>query len=352
MLSPRKSAITVAQTTITKRVEDIKKVDIDIFKSGEVEATTREYNFTELTPGTPLKLMYMDKTTGYLRFSISANGVERIVTDVLVDAKTKLRPQFVAAANTTTPKNEETDQESQNEESEDSNILVSLPGADLEELSKKILMSKAIAEGDIDPVTLSAGHYEVGASLEEPKGTHFITFKIANCKKNPDGTIAYVGGKKDNGPIVESYESYNYRFFILSKLKEQQIIVSVPIDSYRDALLNVTKLWLLSSRYDRVRRPDWAGFFDKRLRQYTMDDDGAKKVQQDLQAAISAKIPEVLITDCIAKPILKDRSWEVSVTSTDTTTQISTMNMSEKEKSVTISIDSENVSNITTEQIG
>lgn len=93
-------------------------------------------------------------------------------------------------------------------------------------------------------------------------------------------------------------------------------------DSYGTALLNVTKLWLLSSRWDRVRRPDWAGFFDKRLREYKMNDEGAKKVEADLKNAIRNKIPDVVITNVEAVPKLTERGWEVGVDAVDTSTDV------------------------------
>ena len=37
------------------------------------------------------------------------------------------------------------------------------------------------------------------------------------------------------------------------------------LDDYRDALLNSVKLFLLSRKGDRIRQPEYAGFFDKLL---------------------------------------------------------------------------------------
>lgn len=93
-------------------------------------------------------------------------------------------------------------------------------------------------------------------------------------------------------------------------------------DSYAAALLNTTKLWLLSGPYDRVRKPDWAGFFSKLLREYEMTDEGAAKVEKDLRAAVSGKITDVTIVDVKARPNPAGRSWDVNFSAYDSTTGI------------------------------
>lgn len=94
--------------------------------------------------------------------------------------------------------------------------------------------------------------------------------------------------------------------------------------SYRDALLNVTKLWLLSRRYDRVRQPDWAGFFDGLLREYPMTEEGARRVESALSEAINEKIPDIIITSVKAVPDLVKKGWNVYVKTVDTDTNLST----------------------------
>lgn len=114
------------------------------------------------------------------------------------------------------------------------------------------------------------------------------------------------------------------------------------VDSYRDSLLNVIKLWLLSGKYDRVRQPNWAGFFDDRLRSYQMNSEGVQKVQEDLLNEINEKIPDVAITEVIAEPHLEDRGWSVSVTAIDSQTKIATNARDDKKATISFKIDDEN----------
>lgn len=114
------------------------------------------------------------------------------------------------------------------------------------------------------------------------------------------------------------------------------------IDSYRDSLLNVTKLWLLSGKYDRVRQPNWAGFFDDRLRSYQMNSEGIQKVQEDLLNEIDEKIPDIVITEVIAEPHLEDRGWSVSVTAIDSQTKITTNARDDKKATISFKLDDEN----------
>ena len=122
----------------------------------------------------------------------------------------------------------------------------------------------------------------------------------------------------------EDTRSYDYNLYVRAHDVKSGTNTDIPVDSYRDALLNVTKLWLLSSKYDRVRHPDRAGFFDDRLRRYPMNDEGAKQVQVDLTNAILEKVKGVYISNVTAKPLLAERGWDVGVTSADTDTGITT----------------------------
>lgn len=289
MLGARKSALRVARTVVEKRVEDIKKVDIDIFDSGETKVESGEFTYSELTPGTPIQLNFIDKNTGYVRFNIKANGTTKVVLNCVLDGETEFHPTIV----------------------------------------------------DSDELGL---HYEFAFRLANITSTHFINLKIGNCKVDSEGRTVK---DANDAPIVLSQENYLFKFHILLRSKSEMSVVDVPQNAYRDALLNVTKLWLLSGKYDRVRKPDWAGFFDDRLRRYPMNEAGARKVEEDLLEAISGKIKEVFISDCIATPNLVERSWDVSVTSTDTTTQTSTLGLDRQQKTITINVDDENVSKST-----
>lgn len=290
MLGAKKSALIVAKSTVEKRVEDIKRVDIDIFDSGETKVEAGEFTYSLITPGTPISLNFLDKNTGYIRFNINLNGESKVVLGCMLDGETEIRPSLVQDAE-------------------------------------------------------SGNHYEFSFRLKNATGTHFITLKVGNCKVDRSGKAVESTLSKER--IILSQENFLFKFHILLRSKNQMSVVNVPQDTYRDALLNVTKLWLLSGKYDRVRRPEWAGFFEDRLRRYPMTAEGAEQVQSDLLQEIRGKIKDVIITDCVATPNLLEKSWEVAVTSTDTVTQTSTLNMSKNQKAVTINIDEDNVSKST-----
>lgn len=96
----------------------------------------------------------------------------------------------------------------------------------------------------------------------------------------------------------------------------------MQIDNYSDALMNTVKLWLLSSKWDRIRKPNWAGFFDGRLEKYPMNEEGAQQATEDLIKAFKGKIAGVELTDIHMKPKLVERGWEVAVSAIDTETGI------------------------------
>lgn len=280
MLGPRKSALSVSENITKNRVEKIKKVDIDIFKEGTIPVSLKTFLLQELTLNTPMRNLFIDKDTGYMRFMIKADGVTKVVSNLVLDTDMKLNPQLVQGK-------------------EDS-------------------------------------HYEVGLRLEDLSGTHICMLRLQRCSLDEEGNLV----------LLKEFEDYMYRFKIVVREKDALSIIDVPVDTYRDALLNVTKLWLLSRKYDRVRNPGWAGFFDNQLREYEMSEKGAKQVEEDLLKQISGKISDVYISDIKATPHLESRSWDVSVVSTDTETQISTTNMKEKELMRTISIDDDKVSKV------
>jgi len=106
---------------------------------------------------------------------------------------------------------------------------------------------------------------------------------------------------------------------------------------YSKALLNTLKLWLLSGPYDRVRRPNWAGFFTKLLREYSMDEAGAEEIKTRLQAEIQSKIEGVELTEITATPLLGKKMWEVGVGAIDRDTGVFVTN--DRENYVTIATD-------------
>lgn len=194
---------------------------------------------------------------------------------------------------------------------------------DADGISKVVQSLNLDADKALQPqlVTGQEGtRYELGFRLKQASGTHFMTLRILNRK-------------------TESTDIYTYRFQIIVREKNKVPVVDVPQVSYRDSLLNVTKLWLLSRKYDRVRKPDWAGFFDGRLRGYEMNEAGATKVQNDLSEAIKYKIQDIYISDIKAIPHPESRSWDVSVVTTDTDTQLSTLTADLDSRQVVVKLD-------------
>lgn len=282
MLGTRKSSIQVTNTAIKNQLEKIKKVDIDIFKSGETEKSNYIYNIqTGIQAATPISIMYYDKQNPVIRFRIDVEKINLsskycTIQSAFIDTTYQIHPQLV-----------------------------------------------------VDDEETESGHFEVNAFLENPVGNHHLVVNVLVDKDN-----------------VQTKREFTYSFKVVQVLQKREIQIDVPIDSYRDALLNVTKLWLVSSKYDRVRRPDWAGFFDDRLRKYQMTDEGAQQVQKDLASAIKNKIASVYISDIKAKPLLAERGWDVSVESTDLSTQISTATRDSQDTHVIVSIDNDNVENV------
>ena len=113
--------------------------------------------------------------------------------------------------------------------------------------------------------------------------------------------------------------------FYVTPIGETKVVGKhIPIVDYRKALLNVTKLWLLSRSYDRIRKPDWAGFFDRLLREYPMNDAGAESIEHRLLEELQEKIPNVVISSVKAVPDLANKGWNVSVKAFDSETNITT----------------------------
>ena len=129
----------------------------------------------------------------------------------------------------------------------------------------------------------------------------------------------------ESRPSTQAQIMQNFAEETVDKVKKVDINIFpeelVPV-YYSKALLNVVKLWLLSGPYDRVRRPDWAGFFTKLLREYSMDDAGAKEIESKLRAEIQAKIAGVELTDVTAIPLLGKKMWEVGVGAIDNDTGV------------------------------
>lgn len=245
MLGNRGSLQVIKQFTDRVLEDDIRKVDIDIFKSGKTNTILNRYTATAITKTATnplIKIDYMSDSHLIIRFMVRNDPVNNPITVALLD------DEFV-------------------------------------------LHAQAISE-------LNEAYSLVSAYPTEP-GSHTLHVETAN------GNVA------------------DFEFYIVYRKITSTANVDVPVVDYREALLNVTKLWLLSSKYDRVRNPGWAGFFDDRLRGYPMDEAGAAKASDDLMYAINQKIEDVIITEATCKPLPVERAWDVNVVSTDTQTQLS-----------------------------
>lgn len=129
-----------------------------------------------------------------------------------------------------------------------------------------------------------------------------------------------LGRRSNHAQIINTYLTEH-----VDRIKKTDINIfsdDLEILTYDKALLNATKLYLLSGRWDRVRQPGWAGFFDNLLREYPMNADGEKKVVEDLTENIKNKIAGVNITEVTAKANVISRSWDVGVSAIDTETNV------------------------------
>lgn len=263
----RQGSLSILNRFTERHIKDIKKVDIDIFKSGKTKNMVRNY---KAVPGTnlsmlfPVTIQFMDRTHLLIRFKIDINFEEQPISRILLDDE------------------------------------------------KEVLFQNVINKNE---------RYVLTTAYPDEPGRHLLVIELENGKVQ------------------------NYEFFILHRDLERGSTVDLPIVSYRDSLLNVTKLWLLSSRFDRVRHVDWAGFFDDRCRRYQMSNDGAKQLEDDLIKAINTKIKDVIITDVTAKPLLEERGWDVSVVSTDLTTQISLNSIKDTNDATVKITETENIIN-------
>lgn len=281
MLGARKSALQVANVAIKNQIEKIKKVDIDIVDSGVVEKNNYIYEIQQDFQATT---------------PISILTYDKY--NPVIRFKIDLKKVNLSNLNCT---------------------ITSMYLDDEYQLNPQLI---------IEDTFTKEGHFEVNAFLSESEGSHQILLKLLI--------------KKDD---IQLTRDYVFKFKVVRVLTGTEPQLDIPQDSYRDALLNVTKLWLMSSKYDRVRKPDWAGFFDDRLRKYPMTPAGAEQVQTDLAKAINNKIKSVYISDIKATPLLAERGWDVQVESIDTNTQISTGSDSE-DTHIVVSIDNDNVNNV------
>lgn len=276
MIGTRSNVIRIQQNHIETVTESIKKVDIDIFESGVSDNELDVYN-TEVitTSGTPIKLAFADKNTPIIHLRINVpEGFEIVKPNVGENLQPIYNPDGTQTM---------------------------IPNCITLDKFNKYYAQKVVSEEDT---------YYLAIIRLASEGSHDVQLVLRKIKNDES--------EKDE------LRTYEWKFYTRKQTKITGTNTDVPTTAYRGALLNVTKLWLLSSKYDRVRKPDWAGFFDDRLRRYPMNDEGATQVQNDLKAAIKDKVQDIYISNVTATPLLVERGWDVGVTSIDMSTGVAT----------------------------
>lgn len=233
-----KGVLTQVTSFYKERTEELKKVDIDIFKSGRTKNLQYTYQLKTLISSNVIQISLLNKKMLKTIFKINIKEGKEIASTI-VDSEIKLN---------------------------------------------------TVKSGDI---------YETSTTLTS-------------------------SGRHEVKVTLKSGESYTVPFYISQIENEAGSKIDIPIDSYKEALMNVVKLWMLSNRYDRVRQPNWAGFFDSHLRSYLMNEEGAAQLEKDLADAIRNKLSDVVLQNVKAKPLLNERGWDIKVDALDTRTQIST----------------------------
>lgn len=425
MIGDRQRSVQLNQRFVKNKIEDLKKVDIDIFKTGATESKLYKYDFKVIYTSPVITCECINYFTSLIKFTVNINVASFencTMKQFLIDNKEyKPSPSYDSSKNiiayvltipviergshtvsvyadakvsythkdintqsyTITPIDETERKELENKI--ENNIKEKTTTEEKNGTTIEKIISYSKVENRVED-TSKATLIEL-TNLSDSEKSNILT-KITNntpdieTTKNSDGSITetiYTYSKEEYikyGIINNKYYrkttvntiTYSYiqtitittyapdtrietkeffsKFSVAKVDHVSGISMDLPIDSYRDALLNVTKLWLLSSRYDRVRQPNWAGFFDDRLRKYPMTTEGARQVVADLGEQIAGKISSVVATSIRAIPKPEERGWEVEIDSMDTTSQVSTMNATKEEKSVVISLDDENINNI------
>jgi len=87
------------------------------------------------------------------------------------------------------------------------------------------------------------------------------------------------------------------------------------------AIANAYRLWLQGGKFDYVRRPNFAGFFDNQLNdRFEFDPSNEGGVAQALREESAAKWPDIQIVDVEVKCRFELRDWWVRVTIADRNT--------------------------------
>jgi hypothetical protein len=90
-----------------------------------------------------------------------------------------------------------------------------------------------------------------------------------------------------------------------------------------DAIINQLKIWLQSGRYDYIRKPDYAGFFDNQLNdRYPFTPESEESIRGDLVSTVELMFPQIEVLACDVTCNFNARKWEVRLAVRDKITGI------------------------------
>lgn len=87
---------------------------------------------------------------------------------------------------------------------------------------------------------------------------------------------------------------------------------SFPTITEGAVMVNMLKLWLMSTKGDYYRKPLLGGFFDD-VQQYELSSDGAVALGAALESAINENFPTVTIISKKVDPDLAGHGWRIQL---------------------------------------
>lgn len=91
--------------------------------------------------------------------------------------------------------------------------------------------------------------------------------------------------------------------------------------TYSKAVMNAYRFWLLSGKWDYVRQPEYAGFFDRWCNEYPMTSAGEASLVSALISKTSEAFGDMIqLNDVSAKADVVSRRWSVNVEPIDVAT--------------------------------
>jgi hypothetical protein len=90
-----------------------------------------------------------------------------------------------------------------------------------------------------------------------------------------------------------------------------------------DVIINQLKIWLQSGRYDYIRKPDYAGFFDNQLNdRYPFSPDSEEAIKGDLVSTVETMFPQIEVLACDVNCDFNARKWKVRLAVKDRITGV------------------------------